>query len=78
MTVIKTDEKLEIGKVYGTYPFESMTDNNGDAVPCPAFRVVKEATRQEYLAEVAEFGWSESNLLPEWMDCKNFYWVLMD
>ena len=78
MTVIKTEHTLEIGRVYGTNPFESMTDSTGELVQCPAFRVIKQATIEEYQKAMEEYGWTKETLKPEWTYNHNYYWVLMD
>lgn len=79
MDVIKTDEPLEVGRVYGGSPFETITDGEGNEVSAPRFQVLAVATLEDYMAYIKErHGYGEKDILPEWIEGKRFYHVSMD
>ena len=77
MVVIKTDETLEIGKVYGKNPWEDTTDHDGNPQPF-VFKVVAEASLEDYYQSIAEAGITRGEIEPEWVEDKKFYFVHSD
>lgn len=71
--VIKTDEDLEVGKVYGNETGTSLTDINSVEHERVAFLVLKKVTVEEYISYVISEGLD--NFL---VDRRNFYEVTMD
>ncbi len=78
MFVIKTNEILEINKVYGNTPLEDTTDYDGNPQRL-VFKVVAIASLEDYYQSVLiEAGILRSEIKPEWVENKNFYFVQPD
>jgi hypothetical protein len=78
MIVIKSEHQLEVGKTYGHYPWEHMTDHQGNDWQSPAFVVIGEATFEDYCQSIEKNGFSRYDLKDEWIEGRKFYFVQMD
>lgn len=71
--IIKTDEELEPGKVYGNRPETSLTDMNSIEHKQIPFLVLRRASIMEYIDYVTSQGIHNFPI-----DRKNFYEVSID